>query len=222
MIYITGDMHGDIDRFSSRELRRLKKGDTLIICGDFGFAWEGTSKEERLLKWIGKRRYNTLFVEGANDNLALLNSYPQVEWQGGKIREISGRLRLICRGEVLEIEGKKIFAFGGGAAEYEITDSPNQEGGELPSPQEIENARRNLEGVDYKVDYIVTHKPSSKIRQFLMLGADSADILDTFLNEVREKCKYTRWFFGSIHKNKRIPPNEMAVFTAVVPVDGDL
>ena len=222
MIYITGDMHGDIDRFKSREMRGLKKGDTLIICGDFGFVWDGSEKEKSLLGWIGKRKYNVLFVEGAHDNVALLNTYPEVVWQGGKTRELGGNLRLICRGEILEIEGKKIFAFGGGAPEDEIDASPNQEGGELPSPEEIENARRNLERVGYKVDYIVTHKPSSKIRQFLMMGPDSADTLDAFLNEVREKCEYTRWFFGSIHKNKRIPPHEMAVFTAVIAAGGDL
>ena len=222
MIYITGDMHGDIDRFKSKELRRLKKGDTLIVCGDFGFVWDGSKKEKRLLGWIGKRRYNTLFVEGANDNLALLNSYPQVDYAGGKVREISGRLRLICRGEILEIEGRKIFAFGGGAGDDDINDTPNQEGGEMPSTQEIENAWLNLRDEGYKVDYIVTHKPSSKIRQFLMLGTDSTDTLDTFLNEVRKKCEYSRWFFGSIHMNKRIPPHEMALFTAVVPAQGDL
>jgi len=221
MIYITGDMHGDIDRFSSKELRRLKKGDTLIICGDFGFVWDGSEKEKRLLKWIGNRRYNTLFVEGANDNIALLGSYPQVEWQGGKTREISGRLRLICRGEILEIEGKKIFAFGGGASGEDIIDSPNQDRGGMPTPQEIEKAKLNLKNAGHKVDYIVTHKPSSKITQFLLLGTDSADTLDTFLNEVREKCEYTRWFFGSLHMNKRIPPREMAIFTAVVNAQDD-
>ena len=35
MVYITGDVHGDIRRFGA-PARRLKKGDTLIVCGDFG------------------------------------------------------------------------------------------------------------------------------------------------------------------------------------------
>ena len=221
MIYITGDMHGDIERFKSKELRRLKKGDTLIVCGDFGFVWDDTKKEKRLLKWIGKRRYNTLFVEGTNDNITLLNSYPQVDWQGGKTREISGKLRLICRGEILEIEDKKIFAFGGGASDDEAADSSHKGGEETPTPGEIENAWRNLKKVDCKVDYIVTHRPSGKIRQML-LSTDSADILGAFLNEVREKCEYARWFFGSIHKDKRIPPREMSVFTDIIDARSDL
>lgn len=222
MIYITGDTHGDISRLKSKELRKLKKGDTLIICGDFGFIWDGSAKEKRLLSWIGRRRYNVLFVEGTHDNLTLLAEYPQADWQGGKTREISGKLRQLCRGEIFEIEGKRIFAFGGGEADDEIIGNPNEDGGELPSQQEIEHARQNLEQVGFKVDYIVTHRPSRKIQQFLLLNQNSTNVLDTFLDEVREKCQYARWFFGSIHKNKRIPPNEMAVFTAVVDAQSDL
>ena len=72
MIYITGDIHGDFDRFKSRELKKLKKQDALIICGDFGFIWSGSKKEKRLLKKIGKLPYNVLFVEGSHENYDLL------------------------------------------------------------------------------------------------------------------------------------------------------
>jgi len=221
LIYITGDTHGDLDRFKSKEMRVLKKGDTLIICGDFGFVWDGSEKESRALRWIGKRRYNVLFVDGAHDNFTLLSKYPQADWQGGKIREIGGRLRLAGRGEIFEVEGKKIFTFGGDADDEAIGAS-GKEGDNMPTGQEIEQAKRNLEQADYKVDYIITHRPSRKIRQFLLMDHGTANILDTFLDEVREKCEYTRWFFGSIHKNKRIPPNEMALFTAVVKADAEL
>ena len=36
MVYVTGDMHGDIARFDSPAVKRLKKGDTLIISASFG------------------------------------------------------------------------------------------------------------------------------------------------------------------------------------------
>lgn len=39
MVYITGDTHGDLSFFRNPKLKKLKKGDTLIICGDFGFIW---------------------------------------------------------------------------------------------------------------------------------------------------------------------------------------
>ena len=46
MVYVTGDMHGDFERFKLPAMKKLKKGDTLIICGDFGFLWDGSKEEE--------------------------------------------------------------------------------------------------------------------------------------------------------------------------------
>ena len=49
MIWVTGDIHGDLSRFHtrSRVLRHLRKGDSLVICGDFGFLWNGTPKKPK-------------------------------------------------------------------------------------------------------------------------------------------------------------------------------
>lgn len=221
MIYITGDTHGDINRFKERGVRKLRSGDTLIICGDFGFVWEGGEKERRLLKWLGRRRYNILFVEGVHDNLGLLEKFPVEEWNGGRVRTIYGRLRMLCRGEVFEIEGRRVFAFGGGEPEESSLYNEKFEG-ELPTTEQIDHARTRLEKVGYKVDYIITHQPSRKILQFLSMDHNSSTLLDNFLDEVREKCEYRRWFFGSIHKNKRIPPSEMALFTSIVRAEDAL
>ena len=76
MLYLTGDTHGDYRRFERKEIRHLKQGDVLVVCGDFGFVWEGGKKEEKLLQKIGKRKYHTLFVPGANENYDLLRQYP--------------------------------------------------------------------------------------------------------------------------------------------------
>ena len=37
MVYVTGDLHGEWARFRARGIRRLKRNDTLLVCGDFGF-----------------------------------------------------------------------------------------------------------------------------------------------------------------------------------------
>ena len=56
MIFITGDMHGLMERFQDSAFRHIKKGDTLIICGDFGFLWEGTEEEKKALKEAGEEK----------------------------------------------------------------------------------------------------------------------------------------------------------------------
>ena len=35
MIYVTADTHGERERFEEKSIRRLKKGDTLIVLGGF-------------------------------------------------------------------------------------------------------------------------------------------------------------------------------------------
>ena len=222
MIYVTGDMHGDPRYFRSKGMRKLKRHDTLIVCGDFGFLWDGSKKEKRLLKWIGRRKFQVLFVEGTHDNLDLLNEYPAENWHGGVSRVISGKLRHLERGHVYNIEGNTIFAFGGGlSAEREIRRTHgNWWHGELPTEEEIEKAWKNLASVDYNVDYIVTHQSSLKTKQFLAIAQHrDMTILDAFLDEVRQKVKYKRWFFGEIHRNKSIPPSEVALFGAVVSIE---
>ena len=34
MVYLTGDTHGELDRFKDGELRRAGKGDLVVVLGD--------------------------------------------------------------------------------------------------------------------------------------------------------------------------------------------
>lgn len=221
MIYVTGDMHGDISRLRSKAARQLKKDDYLVVCGDFGFIWDNSPKERRLLEWLGRRRYSILFVEGTHDNLDAINAYPQTEWNGGLVHEISGRLKHLVRGSVYELEGKKLFAFGGG--ESDDTELRVEDGlwwrDELPTPEVVETARQNLARHGNRVDYIVTHQTGFKLKRFLSISHNEYNILDVFFDELREKCRYARWFFGAHHINKIIPPADVAVFSSIVTAE---
>ena len=88
MIYVTGDMHGQKDRFADKQMKKLKKGDTLLICGDFGFIWDGSQAENKALDWLAKRRFQIAFVDGKHENFDLLKEYPEEKWHGGKIHRI--------------------------------------------------------------------------------------------------------------------------------------
>ena len=54
MIYITGDTHRDFSRFTRKERDRLlfdlKKGDIVIVCGDFGLLWFHNPCECRMVR----------------------------------------------------------------------------------------------------------------------------------------------------------------------------
>ena len=60
MVYVTGDMHGDFSRFDSPAIKQLKKGDTLIVCVDFGFVWDNSKIEQKILKKLGNKNFNEI------------------------------------------------------------------------------------------------------------------------------------------------------------------
>jgi len=130
MIYITGDCHGNYDRFfTSRfpEQKEMTKDDYVIVCGDFGY-WN-EHKLQADLQVLSQRKFTTLFIDGNHeqykcytDDFVGLNDLPVTEWHGGKAQIISGTdIIHLMRGEVYDIDGLKILAIGG-AASHDITD----------------------------------------------------------------------------------------------------
>ncbi len=99
MLYITGDTHGDYEIFNERRLGQLKKGDDLIITGDFGFVWDNSKEEIKNLKKLSKKKFSILFVEGAHENYELLSGYEEVDLYGGKARKIGSDIYCLKRGE---------------------------------------------------------------------------------------------------------------------------
>ena len=68
MIYITGDTHADFHDFTSRiEKAGISEGDTVIVCGDFGFTW-GTDHEEMHLNAMELLPYTITFIDGNHEN----------------------------------------------------------------------------------------------------------------------------------------------------------
>ena len=68
MVYLTGDTHGELDRFKHGRLRWLGKRDIVVVLGDFGFVWDGSKEEQKKLDWLRKRPYTLLFLDGAHEN----------------------------------------------------------------------------------------------------------------------------------------------------------
>ncbi|MDR1463793.1 MAG: metallophosphoesterase [Oscillospiraceae bacterium] len=225
MIYVTGDTHGDFTRFQQPELKKLKKGDTLLICGDFGFLWDGSKAEQRILKKLGKMKYQICFIDGAHENFELLLRYPLEEWNGGQARVISGRLRHLARGQIFTIEGKTVFTMGGGVSPDDDLRAydPNRMRWEIPSREELAEATRTLEQAGGKVDYIVTHEPPLKIKGFLQLKSGihttEATGLNTYFEELGKVVRFSRWFFGSMHTDKYIASTHISLFRKIVRAD---
>lgn len=209
MIFITGDTHGEFERFSSKQIKQLKIGDTLIILGDFGFVWNNDKAEMKVLKKISKLNFQVLFIDGHNENMSAISSYPEVMYHGAAAREIyKKKIYYIKRGEILELEGKKIMCFGGA----DFSDPDFKFKPSIPGQAEFESCVENFRRHQNKVDYILTHLPSGKINRFINLNSYHTSGLLEFFDTVTDKVEYTRWYFGSVHQDKYITSKAHAVY----------
>lgn len=221
MVYVTGDIHGEIERFQEKKLKRLKKKDTLIVLGDFGFLWNGSKEERKNLKWLTKRPYQLLFIDGCHENFDMLKEYPIVEYKGGKARHLGGNLYYILRGSILEIEDKKLLCFGGG----ESSDKEDREEGvnwwrsELPTSDELEWCVNNLKAAGGTVDYVLTHDAPQQILEFTRLLQGQPNWLHNFFDQIRQKVHYQKWLFGRYHKDLVLSTKAQAVFLDLVPLE---
>lgn len=218
MVYVTGDMHGDISRFSDPVIKKLRKNDVLIICGDFGFFWDGSRREKAVLKKIMSKNFTVAFVDGCHENFDILEKFPVTQWNGGKARIIGNNIVHLMRGQVYNIENKKFFTFGGGHSQ----DFDFRDGGkrwwirEQPTHAEIREGLANLEKNGWNVNYIITHEPPASLKD--CLGVDVLQRLEVhlFFEDMIKICKYEKWFFGKCHIDKHIPVKFYSVFNEVI------
>lgn len=149
----------------------------------------------------------------------------------------------LMRGQVFDIEGYTFFTMGG-ASSHDIQDGildPEEPGfeerywrmrraramfrvkgvswwtEELPSDEEYEEARKNLDAHDWAVDYILTHCAPTSITQKIIPHA-RADRLTDFLEEVKNRARYHYWLFGHLHDNQAVDKKHILLWEQVVQV----
>lgn len=242
-IYVTGDTHGGFQRFGTKyfpEQKKMSRDDLVIITGDFGGLWDGSTKDRY---WLEKKPFTTLFLDGNHDNFDMLNALPETMWRGGRIHEVRPHVLHLMRGQVFDLDGYMFFVMGG-ASSHDIQDGildPEEPGfeerywrmrrframfrvkgvswwpEELPSDEEYAEARKNLDAHNWSVDYILTHCAPTSLTQKIIPGAQ-ADRLTDFLEEVKNRAKYHYWLFGHLHDNKAIDDRHILLWEQIVQV----
>lgn len=236
MIFITGDIHGEPSRFSVDnfpEQKEMTKNDYVIITGDFGLVWNNSKQEKWWLKWLNKKPFTTLFVDGNHENFDLLNSYPVIDFCGGKAHQISDSIYHLIRGYVFTIEGKKFFCFGG-ASSHDIQDGildPAEYSKEefkkvykklqnnyamfrikgiswweeeMPSQEEMIKGISSLDENENKVDFVISHCCPQDVAS--TMGFSTPDKLTKYFNDLifNNKIHFKKWYFGHYHVEKQI------------------
>lgn len=250
-IYITGDIHGNIYRLLNLAEQRIhiKKNDYIIICGDFGAIWkvEEDDFEECRLDALEALPYTILFVDGNHENFDRLYRYPVKEWKGGKIHEIRPNILHLMRGQVFEIEGRKIFTFGGAAChdipggildrydkDFENKAKFNDYMGlpyriknlswwelELPTEEEMEEGLLNLKKHNNQVDYVITHCVSNRIQMQIdppPFNIYKENCLTDYLDKIEDLVTCKKWYFGHYHDNASIDERHLMLYDKILNI----
>ena len=222
MVFVTGDLHGNFERFKPKyfpEQARMTKQDIMICAGDFGGVWFGDSRDGETLDWLERLPFTLAFVCGNHENYDALERYPVAEWHGGKVHRVRPHVLHLMRGQIFELDGYRFFTMGG-AKSHDTNHRINHISWwrqELPSDEEYSEALQNLERYNWQVDYIITHCAPTSIA---LMGSrhNEADRLTDFLQEVRERAKYYYWLFGHYHDNKAVDEKHILLWEQIVQI----
>lgn len=221
MVYITGDMHADIDvkKFASNwfpEGRKLTKEDYMIICGDFGLVWDDSPRERYWQKWLSNKPWTTLFIDGNHENFDKLFQLPEIPMFGDTVRKVTNDIYYLQRGHIYEIQGKTFFAMGGARSHDKqwrkegISWWPQ----EIPNEEEFEYARNNA---SHKIDYVLTHCAPANIQATVWPDYEQ-DQMTKFLQEIYESITFEKWFFGHYHEDKAISEKFRCLYNSIIRI----
>jgi len=199
--FVSGDLHGDINgelkyilyKNDFKNVNELDKSDVIIQLGDSGILWyykeyeNGFKKDMILAEKIAEKKYTMLIVPGNHENYDLIYELPVIDKWAGKVYVLDtkkGPIYFAKRGEIYEINNKKIFTFSGAMSNdiesrikfedigkrkkrYNLYGKSiikkiklanvNYWSQELPNEKEYKYALDNLSRYNYNVDIICTH-----------------------------------------------------------------
>lgn len=235
----------------------MTENDFVIICGDMGLVWADDREFVYNKKWLSALPFTILWVQGNHENYDMIAQYPIEMWHGGKTRHIvKDKIILLERGQIFEIEGKRFFTFGGASTHdiqggildrslpsYEKDRRRANRNGlsyrvkgvswwaqELPSVEEMQEGRDNLEKINYCVDFVITHCLSGKMQDKLQrvlsshgmnkladkISARQKDILNDYFDALEERLQYRQWFCGHYHVNCKIDERHTVLYEDII------
>lgn len=216
MVYITGDIHGDIQYIRNAiEQYNITPNDILVILGDVGMNYYGRHGDRQRKKKLNKLGIPILCIHGNHEMRPFtLPSYFEAEWQGGTVYEEAEFpfLHFAKDGEIYVLEGIRCIAIGGAYSVDKWLRLQCDIGwfaDEQPSEQIKEDVEQKLAEVDWNVDVVFSHTCPLRYEpvEVFLPQVDQATVdksTEQWLGEIETKLKYRRWFCGHWHINKHI------------------
>ena len=195
MVYITGDIHGEVYRVSEMiEKYEITPNDIIVILGDVGMNYYGNKHGDRR----NKKRLNNfdipiLCIHGNHEmRPETLITYREEPWMGGTVyfEEEFPNLFFAKDGEIYDLEGIKAIAIGGAYSVdkwYRLQRNIHWFPDEQPSVEIKTRVEKKLDDLGWQIDinfHIVVFCVTFKTPDFgckLFTGKDLTAIGDEIL-----------------------------------------
>ena len=208
MIYLTGDKHANLEKLNKIP---SKKGDVIIILGDFGVLWNRQKlyeeNEKKQLEIAKNKGHDILWLDGNHENFDRIERLGTIEKYGDEVGVVTDNVFHLRRGNIYTIEDKKFFVFGGGISIDKMFRVPHISWWEqeIPNFKEYKNGLDNLEKAGKKVDYILTHEGPFSIVDALLRKKTHGSLknsgydLPKYLEEIKNNTEFKHWYFAHYH-----------------------
>lgn len=225
MIYITGDIHGNIEQFKEIMGKvTCKQENTLIILGDLGANYYLNKTDKKFKNIISQYNINLFVIRGNHDaNPVNLNYMKEIEKYEniGYIEDEYPNIFYAKNGEIYTIENNTFLVLGGA---YSVDKWYRLEKGYkwFPDEQMSEEEKQNFWKKNItKVDTILTHTcPYGNMPRHLFLSQIDQSTVDNsmeiFLDKVKLNIEYKNWFFGHYHANEKIEENMYMLYDGII------
>jgi hypothetical protein len=206
------------------EQKKLTKEDVVIQLGDFGWVWypdKINKEQEHWLDWLAEKSFCLAVVPGNHENYNIIMELPQEEKWGNPVwvlQRKGGKIYILQRGYVYNINNKTIFACGGAMSVdkedrcIDIDWWPQ----EVLTYEEERRALDQLDLVDWEVDYVVSHTcPSRVLLDFFEVDTTGVynglvkyrDPVAKFFDFLDNRLYFKEWHFGHLHQDRRYIDN---------------
>ena len=213
MIYLLSDLHqggeGSMQAFRDY-VESAKEEDILILLGDICLKLEEEYRE--FDEYFLSIKKNIAFIDGNHENFDYLYSFPEEDWNGGKVHRLTDHIVHMKRGHIFTIEGKTFLAFGGCKSSTRWKDRGYWYPQEEPTDEEYALLKENLEKRGNQVDYILTHKYETGRGTQTPRLKELAEYIDGNVD-------FKMWYAGHWHTDEQIDERHALVFAIPTPVE---